>query len=53
MTKHAKNSNHLQAVDSPTTIAVKVPLPLLGAFANIRSRSSNSASTQDSKSFQQ
>jgi hypothetical protein len=25
MTKHAKNSNHLQAVDSPTTIAVKVP----------------------------
>jgi transposase-like protein len=35
MTKHAKNSTHLQAVDQPTTIAVEVPLPLLGAFANI------------------
>jgi transposase-like protein len=35
MTKHAKNSNHLQAVDQPTTIAVEIPLPLLGAFANI------------------
>jgi len=35
MTKHAKNSRHLQAVDQPTTMAVEIPLPLLGAFANI------------------
>ena len=35
MTKHAKNSNHLQAVDLPETMAVEIPLPLLGAFANI------------------
>lgn len=35
MTKHARNSRHLQTVDQPTTIAVEVPLPLLGAFANI------------------
>jgi hypothetical protein len=32
MTKH---SNHLQAVDLPKTMAVEIPLPLLGAFANI------------------
>ncbi len=35
MTKHAKNSRHLQAVDQPTTMAVEIPLPLLGTFANI------------------
>ena len=35
MTKHAKNSNHLQAVDLPMTMAVEISLPLLGAFANI------------------
>jgi len=35
MTKHAKKSNHLQAVDLPKTMAVEIPLPLLGAFANI------------------
>ena len=35
MTKHAKNPTHLQAVDQPTTIAIEIPLPLLGAFANI------------------
>jgi putative transposase len=35
MTKHAKNSNHLQAVDFAKTMAVEIPLPLLGAFANI------------------
>ena len=35
MTKHAKNSTHLQAVDLPKTMAVEIPLPLLGAFANI------------------
>ena len=35
MTKHAKNSNHLQAVELPKTMAVEIPLPLLGAFGNI------------------
>jgi len=35
MNKHAKKSDHLQAVDQPTTMAVEIPLPLLGAFANI------------------
>ena len=37
MTKHAKNSNHLQAVDLPKTMAVEIPLPLLGAFAKLYS----------------
>ena len=37
MTKHAKKSSHLQAVDLPKTMAVEIPLPLLGAFANIES----------------
>ena len=35
MIKHAKNSNHLQAVDMPKTMAVEIPLPLLEAFGNI------------------
>ena len=35
MNKHAKKSDHLQAVDLPKTMAVEIPLPLLGAFANI------------------
>ena len=35
MTKHAKKSSHLQAVDFPKTMAVEIPLPLLGAFAHI------------------
>ena len=35
MTKHAKKFAHLQAVDLPKTMAVEIPLPLLGAFANI------------------
>ncbi|MAF64776.1 MAG: IS256 family transposase [Planctomycetes bacterium] len=35
MTKHAKKSDHLQAVDLPKTMAVEIPLPLLGAFTNI------------------
>ncbi len=35
MTKHAKNSPYLQIVDLPKTMAVEIPLPLLGAFANI------------------
>lgn len=35
MTKHARNSKYLQAVDQRTTMAVEIPLPLLGAFANI------------------
>lgn len=36
MTKHAKKSDHLQAVDSPKTTTVQIPLPILGAFTNIR-----------------
>jgi transposase-like protein len=35
MAKHAKNSDHLQLVDLPKTTAVEIPLPLLGAIANI------------------
>jgi transposase-like protein len=35
MTKHAKKSVHLHAVDQPRSMAVEIPLPLLGAFANI------------------
>jgi transposase-like protein len=35
MTKHAKKSDHLQLLDPPKTTMVEVPLPLLGAFANI------------------
>ena len=35
MTKHAKKSDHLQIVDLPKTATVEIPLPLLGAFANI------------------
>jgi putative transposase len=35
MTKHAKKSNHLQAVDLPKTMAVEIPLPFLEAFDNI------------------
>ena len=37
MTKHAKNSNHLQAVDLPKTMAVEIPIPLLEAFGSIES----------------
>ena len=37
MTKHAKSSNHLQAVDLPKTMAVEIPLPLLEAFGSIES----------------
>ena len=33
MTKHAKKSSHLQAVDRTKTATVEIPLPLLGAFA--------------------
>ncbi len=35
MLKHAKKSDHLQLVDAARTATVEVPLPLLGAFANI------------------
>jgi transposase-like protein len=35
MTKHAKNSRHLQVVDLPKTMSVQIPLPLLAAFGNI------------------
>ena len=33
MTKHASKSSHLQLVDAPKTLAVQVPLPVLGALA--------------------
>ena len=35
MIKHAKNPTHLQAGELPKTRAAEIPLPLLGAFANI------------------
>ena len=35
MAKHAKKSDHLQLVEGPKTATVEIPLPLLGAFANI------------------
>ncbi len=35
MAKHAKKADHLQLVDPPRTTMVEIPLPLLGAFANI------------------
>ncbi len=34
MAKHASKSSHLQLVDRPETVAVQVPLPVLGALAN-------------------
>ena len=34
MTKHGSKSSHLQLVDSPNTVAVQVPLPVLGALAS-------------------
>jgi transposase-like protein len=34
MAKHASKSAHLQLVDLPETVAVQVPLPVLGALAN-------------------
>ncbi len=37
MTKHAKKSAHLQAVDLPKTTIVEIPLPLLDAFTSIES----------------
>ncbi len=35
MTKHARKSTRLQAVDRPSTATVQIPLPVLGAFASI------------------
>ena len=35
MAKHAKKSSHLQIVDLPKTTTVEIPLPLLGALADI------------------
>ena len=35
MTKHAKNSDHLQLVDAPEMATVEIPLSVLSAFANI------------------
>ncbi len=35
MTKHGKKAAHLQLVERPRTTTVEIPLPLLGAFANI------------------
>ena len=37
MTKHAKKSAHLQAVELAKTANVEIPLPLLVAFAGIES----------------
>ena len=35
MVKHAKKTDHLQLVEQAQTATVQIPLPLLGAFANI------------------
>ncbi len=35
MAKHAKKADHLQLVDAAQTTTVEIPLPLLGALANI------------------
>ena len=35
MTKHARKSPRLQAVERPTAATVQIPLPVLGAFASI------------------
>ncbi len=35
MAKHAKKADHLQLVERPQTTTVEIPLPLLGALANI------------------
>lgn len=37
MTKHAKKSRHLQAVNLPKATTVEIPLPFLEAFMNIES----------------
>jgi len=34
MAKHASKSPHLQLVDLPKSVAVQVPLPVLGALAS-------------------
>ncbi len=34
MAQHASKSSHLQLVDPPRSVAVQVPLPVLGALAN-------------------
>ncbi len=36
MTKHAKKSAHLQAVDSPKTKIVEIPLPAAGRIREYR-----------------
>ena len=38
MTKHAKKSPRLQAVERPTAATVQIPLPVLGAFARALSK---------------
>ena len=35
MTKHAKNSPHLQIVDLPKTTTIEIPLPFLAVFGSI------------------
>ncbi len=37
MAKHASKSSPVQLVDSPETVAVQVPLPVLGVLANAES----------------
>ena len=38
MTKHARKSRRLQAVERPPAATVQIPLPVLGAFASIERR---------------
>ena len=51
MTKHAKKSSHLQAVDRTKTATVEIPLPLLGAFAGIERSYFDLCIARDSKSW--
>ena len=37
MAKHASPSAHLQVVESPKTVAVQIPLPVLGALVDAES----------------
>ena len=37
MAKHASPSAHLQVVESPKSVAVQIPLPVLGALVDGKS----------------
>lgn len=35
MTQYAKDSDYVESVESPKSMAVELPLPLRGAFVNV------------------